>query len=635
VQAAHLADALRACGLASDGDEPALAHPIVSAALYNALPRGERGLWHARAARLLAREQVDPERIALHVLRTEPAADPEAIAWLRAAAARATARGAPETAASYLRRALDEPPTARVDEAAVRLELGLALAADLRPGSMELFQQAVELSDDPSARAETGLRGVRGLALASMMEPAWRTGEAALADPTGMPLETVARLEAELSALGRTTTETRGGAERRLREPLAPRSTLELWRIPEAIYATCAGEPARETLDVLWPALAVDALAAESDSVLYTVAGLSLICNEALDTAFALADGAIADARPRGWVTTVAHAAWIRGTAEYHQGALHEAEVDTRFSFDFKIATLRVPFAVLWTLASLLDVLVETDRLDDADRCIATAALQDPLPRVIPSAALLQVRARLRHVQGRPDEALADLREAATRWDELDVRHPLLADWRVTAAALHADRGELAEARRLADAQLELAERVGTPGTLAAALRTEALVAPRADRVALLERAVELTVESQAQLEHCRALVDLGAALRRSGQRSAARDPLRRALDLANRGGAVRLARRADEELRAAGARPRRAALSGPESLTGAEHRVARLAAQGHTNRQIAQALFVSRRTVETHLAHAFQKLAISGRDELAARLGEGRAPELAAAHAS
>jgi DNA-binding CsgD family transcriptional regulator len=617
-RAAHLADALRACGIVSDGDEAALAHPIVSAALYNALPRGERGLWHARAARLLAREHVDPERVALHVLRTEPSADPDAVAALRAAAARATARGAPETAARYLRRALEEPPAERADEAGVNLELGLALTADLRPGSVDFLTRGVELTDDPVARGEAGLRGVRGVALASLIGEAVRIGEAALADPEGMPVESIARIEAEVTGIGWTDAETRVRSARRLAKPTVPRETLELWRVNAGIAATLAGDPSRETLATLMPAIERRALTSEPDSVLNTVAGMVLVCNEALDTAVAASTAVIDAAGPRGWVTTVAHACWIRASARFHQGALREAEADARFAFEFKVTTLHVPFAVLWCLVPLLDALVEMDRLDDAEAAIRMAQAPDALAPEIPSAAYLQSRGRLRAAQGRRDEALEDLADAAGRFEALELTHPGLADWRLTTAALLAERGDLPEARRLAAEQRALAERLGTSGAIAAASRTEALLATRTGRVALLERAAAVTEASPAQLERCRVLVDLGAALRRAGRRSEAREVLRRALDLASRGGAVRLARRADEELRAAGARPRRAALTGPESLTGAEHRVAVLAAEGRTNRQIAQALFVSRRTVETHLAHAFQKLGISGRDQLA-----------------
>lgn len=93
-------------------------------------------------------------------------------------------------------------------------------------------------------------------------------------------------------------------------------------------------------------------------------------------------------------------------------------------------------------------------------------------------------------------------------------------------------------------------------------------------------------------------------------------------MDRAHACGATALAQRAREELRASGARPRRLAVSGVDALTGAERRVADLAAQGLTNRQIAQALVVSQATVETHLRHVFQKLDIGSRKQLAEQLG-------------
>ncbi len=136
-----------------------------------------------------------------------------------------------------------------------------------------------------------------------------------------------------------------------------------------------------------------------------------------------------------------------------------------------------------------------------------------------------------------------------------------------------------------------------------------------------------LLADSPVQLEHTRALVDLGAALRRANRRAEARAPLRQALDLADRGGMRLLAGRARDELHAAGARPRRAAASGPDALTAAEHRVAQFAADGRSNREIAEELYVTRRTVETHLTHAFQKLDIHARAELrAAPAGDDRA---------
>jgi DNA-binding CsgD family transcriptional regulator len=96
---------------------------------------------------------------------------------------------------------------------------------------------------------------------------------------------------------------------------------------------------------------------------------------------------------------------------------------------------------------------------------------------------------------------------------------------------------------------------------------------------------------------------------------------LRQAVDVAHRIGAEPLAIRAETELRATGARPRRVMLTGLEALTASERRIAELAADGLTNGQIAQTLFVTARTVEGHLTNVFLKLDVKARTELPAAL--------------
>jgi DNA-binding CsgD family transcriptional regulator len=122
-------------------------------------------------------------------------------------------------------------------------------------------------------------------------------------------------------------------------------------------------------------------------------------------------------------------------------------------------------------------------------------------------------------------------------------------------------------------------------------------------------------------LERARALADLGALLRRRNRRTEARALLREALDTAHRSGAGPLAEYARTELRATGARPRRVLLTGLESLTASERRVAEFASEGLTNREIAQTLFITARTVEGHLTSVFRKLRLDSRDQLAAQL--------------
>jgi len=94
--------------------------------------------------------------------------------------------------------------------------------------------------------------------------------------------------------------------------------------------------------------------------------------------------------------------------------------------------------------------------------------------------------------------------------------------------------------------------------------------------------------------------------------------PLERALDLASRLGARRIATQARAELIAAGAKPRRDAITGRDALTAEELRVARLAAEGLTNREIAQALFITTKTAKGHLSSVYRKLEITRRGQLA-----------------
>jgi DNA-binding NarL/FixJ family response regulator len=150
------------------------------------------------------------------------------------------------------------------------------------------------------------------------------------------------------------------------------------------------------------------------------------------------------------------------------------------------------------------------------------------------------------------------------------------------------------------------------------ALRAAGMVEQDVD---LLGEAVAVLEVSSCRMEYAHALIELGAALRRRNSRAAAREYLRHALDVATRAGAVLLAARAREELAASGARARRELLSGVESLTASERRVANLAAAGHSNPQIAQALFVTRKTVEAHLRSVYLKLNVAGRGELATAL--------------
>jgi DNA-binding CsgD family transcriptional regulator len=165
--------------------------------------------------------------------------------------------------------------------------------------------------------------------------------------------------------------------------------------------------------------------------------------------------------------------------------------------------------------------------------------------------------------------------------------------------------------------------RWGTHSAIGIALRGQALLEQGSKRIELLQEAISQLACSPDRLAHARALVDLGVALRVAGRRAAAVETLREGLERARRCGAVTLVEHAHAELVTAGARPRRLQFSGVESLTASERRTASLARDGMSNTQIAQALFVTRKTVEKHISHAYTKLGIHSRDQLAKALAQ------------
>jgi DNA-binding CsgD family transcriptional regulator len=261
-------------------------------------------------------------------------------------------------------------------------------------------------------------------------------------------------------------------------------------------------------------------------------------------------------------------------------------------------------------------------RLDEAQAALSRFSAGVGLEE-IDGPVLLDLRAQLRLAQLRPTDALADALEAGrlTRgpWG---VMGPGVVAWRSTAAMARLALGESRRARALAEEELELARQRGLTRVMIRDLRVLAFAAKGARVVDLLSEAVRIGRTAPPRLEYINALVDLGAATRRANQRTAARHPLRKGLELAERNGAGALARRAREELAATGARSRQVMLSGIRALTPSERRVADLAAGGLTTRQIAQVLFVTPKTVEFHLRHVYRKLDIpSSRADLARAL--------------
>lgn len=622
-EAAAASDRLRAAELAVDsaGEGISIAHPLVNEAIYDAIPTGERALMHARAARILDADGESVERVAAQLLRACRGGDAWAVQQLVAAAREARARGAHATAAERLARALQEPPSAGEREG-VLYELGCAQAAAHMPEAIGTLELAAEQLDEPSQRARALGELGRARFAAGDLAGAARAFERGIEElgeddregPLGRELE--ARYVAAATGTTEVSARDRARLDRlvsdRLHDGLpAERAVMAA----VALRGALTGEPAERVRELALGALAGDGAAAASpgDQLDLIAATIALLYTDELDGCKDALRRALDDARRTGSVAAFGTVCNLRAWPLYLAGELSDAIADAERGLEEMSEGAYRPYGATYTL--LVHAKIEVGDLEGAAETVAAAesrARTDGGDFVIPHAA----RGRLKLVLGDARGALEDLQRQGELLAQLGyANYPI--PWRPTAALAALALGNRGHAKRLAEEELEMAERVGSNRGLGVALRAAGLVEGGAEGVKLLERAVGALESSPSALERARALVDLGALRRRTGQRAAAREPLRRGLELAHTFGAAPLLEQASAELLAAGGRPRRIQLSGVDALTPSERRIARMAANGLTNPQIAQALFVTRKTVEFHLGNAYSKLGIGSRADL------------------
>jgi len=618
------ADRLAAAELLTPGPEPRFSHPIVREAVYEDLGAARRARDHLRAARLLA--ATAPEVAAMHLLRAERSGEPWAIDVLREAAVAARRRGAPERAVACLRRALDEGPPPGLRPALLR-DLGSALALVFEPDAVDVLREAWDLEDDPPRRSGVALELGRALIMQGRLPEGVDVCDRAAAEP-GADAAAIERLQTELISAARLDLSTRALSLERMRVPPADPED-PLWLANVAYEHALAGRPAPEAAALARRALGDGALlAAEtSDSPTLYLATNTLTLCECFAEVDAIFAAVLEEAHSRGSALGFAIASCFRADAANRRGDPVAGRAHAQASVDASEAhgwALGLPMAV----GVLVDALVEQGELDAAQETLRRVPLTaGELPDNVFFIPVLFSRGRLRIARGEVREGLDDVLEAGRRQDAWQAPNPTVLPWRSTAAEALLALGEVDRARELAGREVALAEGFGAPRALAVARRAAALAAGGDAAIEGLREAVAGVTPEQAPVERARCLVDLGAALRRAGHRRDARGPLREGLDAAVAAGAGALAARADAELRATGARPRRTRLSGAEALTPSERRVAELAAAGRSNPEIAQTLFVTRRTVETHLTSAYRKLDVGSRDELAAALAFASQP--------
>jgi DNA-binding CsgD family transcriptional regulator len=624
-EAAEAADLLVALGILSTAEALEFAHPIVREAVYGGIGPRERAQAHARAAGILAEAGAADERTAAQVVESDPAGDPARVELLRRVAAGALVQGAPTAAAAWLRRALAEPPTPD-ERAAILLELG---SAELRLGAPEAAQHlaaaAEQLRAEPTELARAARQHALALTISGRADQALAALESAIEVVEPADRELGLTLEGELASHARqASVETRAPAMKRLErhgdlDGSTPGERLVLASL--ACERARRSESAAEAARHLEDALAGGRLLAEQDvdvgGPFYDIV-VGLLAADALDVAEGALEQALADARSRAAIPAVAFLTSRRGWVQMRRGSVAQAEADGRTSLE--LLTLHgIPLGIPSSLGLLTEALVERGDAEAAEAELVGADIGEEILPGPTSNFFFEARALLQLARGRARDALDDMLEFGRRDEGWGVANPLASRWRSRAALAHLTLGELEQARELAAEDLERAQRWGTARGVGIALRATALVegAP-VDR---LREAVDVLAGSTARLEHARALVDLGAAMRRDNRRAEARGALEEGLDLAERCGAAALAETARTELRAAGGRSSDPFGSPLAQLTVSERRVAELAAEGRSNPEIAQALFVTRKTVETHLGHVYRKLDIAGRGELAGAL--------------
>jgi DNA-binding CsgD family transcriptional regulator len=632
VEAAEAAELLTTTGILESGRPLTFIHPIVRSGIYSDLTGAERAQGHRRAAQLLAEQPGAPERVAKHLLISEPAADGWVVERLLEAARAAERNGAPESAALFLNRVLAEPPPPE-DQSGLLLELGMAEASAGLAGWAEHLQRAVDVAPNVVAAAEAAM--VLGLSLSRAQRPAEAvealdraaSGLDSRDAELGLLLEAAAvvvgmndRATARSMALRREALRGRAASD-----PAAPAELLAV----ASFVAILGNEPAEVGADFATRALlAEESTPPGSDgmpwfsSATFGRATLSLVWAERYAQVRPLLDAAIAQARATGDGGRLAYGLANRGWLSFRRGDLSAAELDARTA----LAATELPAPPLYRALNggvLVKALVDQGELDAAEEGLASLASEVDSGFV--AAALLRVaRGRLRAEQGRVAEGLEDFLGVGVVLTRALITCPSYLPWRSEAARAHLALGDREAAGRLAEEELELAQAFGAPRALGVAKRAAGLVAGGDRGELLLHEAIDAFDHGDAGLERARALADLGAMLRRRNRRTEARELLREALDAAHRAGAKPLAEQAETELRATGARPRRVVLTGLDSLTASERRIAEHASQGLTNREIAQTLFITTRTVEGHLTSIFRKLQLDSRNELPAALAGG-----------
>jgi DNA-binding CsgD family transcriptional regulator len=544
----------------------------------------------------------------------------DVVETLRIAAAGALARGAPASAVVYFRRAVAEGAP-EPGAGALLHELGSAEAIAQDPRATTTLEEALELTGDGVERARIGFELAQSRTLSAEWSRALPLLRDALAELDHREPDLALRIETWLAGT-------------QLYDPKFVRQlddSIRHWRalvesgrpagralaLHLACSGVCRGMDRADALALIDRGLDGGRLLADEGSECVAIAqGMNaLIGLDELDLAEEVLDGVLDDAALQRSVLGYVAGSVYRLWADAPRGRLERAEALLRSVVELCLEH-RLTFVLPNAFHAGIDVLVERPGLDDITDLLESIELEPAVAATAAGAWIIGARGRSRHIRGEREAAIADLRAAGETYTALGFTNPIAAPWRSwLALTLGPDAAD--EAVALAEDELGDATAAGLPRAQGSALRALGCVTGGGRGIEALHQSLTVLEAADAPVERARTLVELGAALRRANHRLDSRERLRAGLELAHRCGAERLANRATEELRASGGRPRRRAVSGPDALTASEARVAHMAAEGMTNREIAQILFVTAKTVENQLGTTYTKLGVRSRSDL------------------
>src|SRR3954471_18922970 len=587
-------------------------HPLVRDAVYHDLPLGERELQHNQAAHILSMLGAPPEQVAAHLLAVPRRGERWVSDLLRAAAKDAMRKAAPESAVAYLRRALEEPPPA--DEIPrVQFELGLGEMLTRGPAAIEHLRAAHEAIDDPVERVPAAAILSRALLFTGHPEEGVEIAHAAAAALPPEADELRRQMKAfDIVSIWFGVGSPDGLAEVEPYRQVVARSAPVSAKMLAAVGALSwisAGGPADRCAEIALSALQGGELIATDNGLLAFGATSALVLADRPE-AIEASDAQTADAYRRGSLFSMSGIHLWRGFLHLHRGELPEAEDLFRTAFESHERWGYGNNAHIYTAGFFCSTMIARGDLEAARAGLMSRGV-DSEPISDGARYWLEARVKLLLAEGRYEEAIEAADEVGLRFPHWGF--PPASRWRAhKALALH-HLGRAGEASTVAEEELELARACGAPSGLGRALRVIATVAGD-DGLDPLREAVAVLDGTPSRLELARALAALGAALRSS-------DHLVRALELAEICGAGSVSSFARAELEECGVEASVEAPSGIDALTDTQRRVAAFAAEGRTEREIAQAMFVTPNTVDFQLGDVYRKLGVSSREELASAL--------------